>query len=972
MIPGEEARTLKRVGRPKKIRRFIDKTDNQALRQKMAAAAIEHERELIEQGKHPSQQRSQEAQASKDISTLSKAFSSIKSIFRTNANFGPNANDIMAMSEEEQRKLQAQLIEKYGLTRQEGDPTSTRDKAQMYRRKTLYGWGKDTTNPFADLKLTEGMNVNTKGITEALQKTIQRNMFNAQTGGLFNNLIGPMTLYAGQPSLEKSRAEIDALNTVMANLRDVILTLLQSIQSKELQLGGLEESGKATFNADGTLASGSSNEAITIFAELEQQKESLTGVLAEVAKIDNVSAELDYKAHDILKVLGFVNPLLKDNNKIIQNVNAGLDKNGKALKFQTRTGEILNYSFQLMGRHIGQMIKRWLLMLNPINLIKKAFQDFASYDVKWQRTMNVIKYNFRRIIRPAMQWIAQQIVNIIGLVNALIKGIGQAFGKDWDLFDKEAADAEKMREELEAAANVTAGFDELHDIGGDSSNPAMDFLSEDSDIYTPQWDSLYQGIQEFGKKVGEVFKTIKETVEGWNFWDWLAVGAGVVAGILVFKWILDLFSKGKNPLQSVADGFKSLQELAGLALVIASIAALTEALKDFIEVVGNMESQQVGQALIALAGALFIVGAVIIALLVALAAVIASGVGALAVVGLAAIIAAVALVIAAIALLTYAISDLVKTISENATQIAMLMLIAGAIVIAIIRNIGEALQEIIQKIGDVITQIIITVITGIQTTIVVIGATIVNVIQGIANAIMTVLQPIMDFIDRIIGRIVDLATTIAHEIGDTIRTIIETVGEIIMNIIDSITNAIPNLLHSILTFCHDIGPAIENSVDAICRSVTKLVNFVVSAVEYMANLIVGALNTINVQVPDWVPIFGGKRFGFNLQKVEIQRFVPRYEKGTNYVPNDGLAYLHQGEAVVPKKYNQPYNQGLSNEERAYMQQMMTTMKSLDGTMKQGININGQFVQRGSDLVAVVNRTNSQTGADLLSNVSYAR
>ena len=95
--------------------------------------------------------------------------------------------------------------------------------------------------------------------------------------------------------------------------------------------------------------------------------------------------------------------------------------------------------------------------------------------------------------------------------------------------------------------------------------------------------------------------------------------------------------------------------------------------------------------------------------------------------------------------------------------------------------------------------------------------------------------------------------------------------------------------------------------------------------------------------------------------------------GTNYVPNDGLVYLHQGEAVIPKKYNQPYQPtGLSQEEQYYMSQMMSTMKSLDNTMKQGISVNGQFVQRGSDLVAVVNKIKSQTGADLLSNVSYAR
>jgi len=31
--------------------------------------------------------------------------------------------------------------------------------------------------------------------------------------------------------------------------------------------------------------------------------------------------------------------------------------------------------------------------------------------------------------------------------------------------------------------------------------------------------------------------------------------------------------------------------------------------------------------------------------------------------------------------------------------------------------------------------------------------------------------------------------------------------------------------------------------------------------------------------------------------------IPKLEVGTNYVAQEGLAYLHEGEAVVPKKYN---------------------------------------------------------------------
>ena len=278
-----------------------------------------------------------------------------------------------------------------------------------------------------------------------------------------------------------------------------------------------------------------------------------------------------------------------------------------------------------------------------------------------------------------------------------------------------------------------------------------------------------------------------------------------------------------------------------------------------------------------------------------------------------------------------------------------------------IKLICEGIATIIEQVGTQITKFTETA-----------GIAIVNIIGAVSTGIKTVLEPILTCIDSIAGKVIELAKVIAHEIGETIRTVIETVGDVIVGIIEAIMDAIPNLLDSVLNFCYNIGPAIENTVDAIIRSITKLINFVVSAVEYIANLIIGAINSLSIQVPDWVPGIGGQRYGFNLQPIEIPRFVPQYEQGTNYVPNDGLAYLHEGEAVIPKKYNQPLETGLSLEERNYMYQMMSTLRSLDNTMKQGIAVNGRFIQRGSDLVAVVNKTNSRTGADVLSNVAYAR
>ena len=447
------------------------------------------------------------------------------------------------MNQKEQEDLQADRIATFGLTRNT-DGTGVSDRIQAQRTKSIFNWGRrKEDNPFANLEISEGVNVDTTAITEALQKSIQDNMFKSQTGGWFRNIIGPATLYLGQPSLEKSRAQIEGLNTVMSDIRQKAQQILEDIKDRSTKLRGLEARGDATIDSEGRLVEGTP-EANTLAQQLEDSKKELKGVLADAATMNKITKLVHGNVGAVIKLLGFASPELRRDNIILQNLNAGLDKSGKALKFQKRTAEMLNYAFQKMTRHVGQVVSNWLLMLNPLTQIKKAFQDFSSYDVKWQRTMNVIKYNLRRIIRPFMEWLAQQLVNILGIVNAIIKGIGKAFGKDWDLFDQSAANAEKMREELEQAQNISAGFDELHDIGSD--NGAQNDLM--GDIYTPEWTDLYDTITEKTKSFTEfvtpifenIGKVIQKCIDNWKIF------AGLLATFAVTKGLLSLLSWGNQ------------------------------------------------------------------------------------------------------------------------------------------------------------------------------------------------------------------------------------------------------------------------------------------------------------------------------------------------------------------------------------------------------------------------------------------
>lgn len=1156
---------------------IVDKTNYEKLHNERLNREIERERNTAFVTGAVDKYRSERAEKLKKIEAANKLKeiqNSVKNSLEIPGavDIGANAEKMSTMSREQLKKIRAKRVTTFGLADVDQNPTATGDLSRVQRVKATYGWGKNQANPFKDLKLSEGIEIDTKAITEALQNALQDNMFNAQTGGWFKNLIGPSTLYLGQDSLEKSRAEADAVNTIMAKMRDAAIDILQKIQNTQLDLQGMKESGKAVFKEDGTLDTDASDKsAITLFANLEEQKLALKGVLADVDMVDEVVENTGGNLTKILQQLGFAAPELANCNKIIKNINAGLDKNGKVLKFQTRTAEILNYSFQLMGRYIGQMIKSWMTMLNPLSLIKRAFQDFTSYDTKWQRTMSVIKYNLRAIIRPAMQWIAQQIVNMIGLVNALVKGIGKALGKKWDLFDKSAANTEKMRENLEQAANITAGFDELHDVGTDDSG-ANDLMG---DIYTPQWKSL----NDIFEKIGETLGNISKIVTKLNFWQWLAIAGAALLGFKILKWLISIFGKGKNPLEGVANGLSFLEKAVGWALLIWAFTGFTKALKDFIETVGKMKPREVWQAFSVLAasftllvaamgtlmkitdkfktttGKLFglsaLVGVfdlfvkalipfiecikdlgdekieVIAASITTLAAAFLELIGGVAgiegitklvdldwkkLMGLSAVVGALDLFVKAIVPFIAAVSNIdgnkwdtiipmivglggafislaagvgavsktftamdwkaigqlyvvagvfevfvgvlvlfvnaikgvqFETLAGGALLIAAAFLsLAGAIrlitpalkmldwtsifqfaaVMAVFAGIIWVLKDFVQSLQDlssdqilsglkllagglaaitVAISVLAVVFTGVVTTgigaaaiallALVLGAvslviaSIANLVralgesgegikqicEGIAEVIQAIGNVIIGIVDVVIGKVAELAIAIAHEIGETIRTIIETVGKVITDIINSLINAVPTLLNAILNFCNSIGPAIENSANAIMRTITNVVNFTVSAIEYLVNLVVDGVNQIISAINSV-----SQYVGINIPKVpevSIRRFVPKYETGTNYVPNDGLAYLHQGEAVVPKKYNQPYQQpGLSSEEREYMNQMMKTMSTLNATISQGIPVKGEFKQRGNDLVAVVEKVKNRNGNQPLNNAVFAR
>lgn len=1063
--------------------------------------------------------------------------------------------DVMNAAAEDQDKMAAERIVQYGMNNGR-NPNDTGDIAGMRRILQLYRTNKASIEQNPELrqkiKLTGGRDVDTTAITKALNKVLSgKQMRNAQMGGSpLRQIAGAFTGFIGMPSIEKSRAQADGLNQILGNINNALNSVLANIQMKETELAGLEKEGKARFKADGTLTEDSSSAAFKTLADLEEEKLVLDTIKADLLANDEIIARTGGKFSKLVRQLSFTSPVLRDNNSILRNINAGLDKSGKALKFQTRMAEILSYTFQLIGRSIGQWFKRIISMLNPLNIIKNtfktitgwiksAFQDFGSYDTKWQRTMNVIKINFQRAIKPAMEWIAQKLVNIIGFFNIISMKVQEAFGQvPVDLFDQAGANAEKMRRELEKAANVTAGFDELHDIGSDNSGE-NDLLG---DIYKPQLSQewvdkaneigdllagLIKGEKTIGEVLGRIFEMVLELLGkiAKAIWDWFKKTA-------LGKWLIDNWKKILATILAAFLAWKLLK-IAGPTLLKALFSWITGG--KIGEVLGKLgtkfmdvfTSTQFGSDFVRGIKAMFNSGGMI--------GTFKAGGASLGAIFAQSLVAVIGVAIAGFSIakgfdivaddesynLGYeaygGTKDKDKKSGAGGKALGTLGGAAGGALagLAIGGPIGAAIGAAIGGIAGLITTSLAPAFEKLE-----VAARDANnemqkieyyegAVKGAQSQVdifdeqLQLLKQSLDYttqsvydqgeklgisksrMDELVqatqngtfttdmltgsetglaGSLTDLAqkqehtTEVTKELEEAQKKLLKAQTELSIaqdieagnfeiaaarievaeaqgvystedatkkriqlykqggeeerkNLLQNLTqdqrqkmleyNAVTDTelkeLQKLWINSSDdvrkalldgVGPETQrafeqemNSIDAIVDSHKNFwqgVGDTIAEIFTFGNTKTRTYNGKDLAYQDIAneinqnPSAKSKYSDDIIEELKRRNLIPRLAVGTNYVPNDGLAYLHQGEAVIPKKYNRPYQPQNNSGMESAINNLVQQVAQISNQVNQGIPVKGQFVQRGSDLVATVERANNRIKNNVLNNKVYAR
>lgn len=206
-------------------------------------------------------------------------------------------------------------------------------------------------------------------------------------------------------------------------------------------------------------------------------------------------------------------------------------------------------------------------------------------------------------------------------------------------------------------------------------------------------------------------------------------------------------------------------------------------------------------------------------------------------------------------------------------------------------------------------------VMAIFNTVITVVSSIFETITSAASEIWEFLQPIFDFIKNAIMLHIAIFAAVIEAIYNILKPVFEwiynnvikpivqnwkTSFNFIVTVIKVVATTLKNVFTGIVNFVKSTFDKIKNFISAIFKPIAGIIKAPINGIISGVN---GVIKTMNkIKVPDWVPGLGGKGINFSL--------IPTLAKGTNEVIGEGFAYLHEGEAVVPKKYN-PATGGIS-------------------------------------------------------------
>lgn len=674
------------------------------------------------------------------------------------------------------------------------------------------------------------------------------------------------------------QAEVDAKNAQKE--LDKLTAKIDKMEA-ELKKSTGEQSGlKSQLDAAKESAKQAENALKSLRAESERLRKITSG---EVSASPDVYISAYSRQSEVAAQIKEQEALLKEQDKIVESLDGKYAKITDKVMEQTsaldaaktRAGELtqeitnasgasermelaaknVSDSMNTFGKRVSGLFKRVLVF----SLITRALQSLRTWlgktimqNEEARAAVARLKAAFLTLAQPILQVVIPVFVKLVNIltqvVTAIAKFFGMLSGKSWSS-QKSAAqglnDEQKALEGVGAAAKDAsksmASFDEINQLTDNTASGAGGGGGAASTEIAPDFSNLDMAEDKLHDILGLV-GAIAAGLLAWKIaslftndlskiWGIALAVAGAFA--LVYFW-LDAWNNGID-LQNFLGMLAGLAALAvglaiafgpiaaGIALVVGGLAMLVVGIKDVIENGFNLVNT-----------------------LTIIAGLLAAGIG--------------------ISLLTGSWIPL---------------LIAGflAALVALVSFTGHG-EELIQGLKNIIDgfgKFFKGVFTG-DMKLAVEG--IKQIWEGMKQTWNAIVNSIKDAWNMFITWLQSKSPVLAaffQTVGKLVSDLYNSVKGILKGIVDFVVGVFTGDWTKAWEGVKEIFKGIWNGIVAIIEAA---INFIIDGI----NLLISALNTIHFEIPDWVPIIGGKSFGINIPLVSRVE-LPRLAEGAVIPPN---------------------------------------------------------------------------------------
>lgn len=652
-----------------------------------------------------------------------------------------------------------------------------------------------------------------------------------------------------EEKLNKSTGEQSGIKAQLDAAKESAKQTESAIKSLRSEAERLRQitSGEVSASPDAYISAYSRQAEVA--AQIKEQETLLRQQDKVVENLDNKYARITDKVNEQSAALDTARQRAAELTKEITGA-------GDASARMELAAKKVSDSMNTFGKRVSGLFKRILVF----SLITRALQSLRTWlgktimqNEEARAAVARLKAALLTLAQPILQVVIPVFVKLVNIltqvVTAIAKFFGMLSGKSWSAqksaaqgLNEEQKALEGVGSAAEEAGKSMASFDEINQItdnsasaaGGGAGGAASTDIAPDFSNLDMAEDKLHDILGLVGAiaagllawKIASLFTNDLNKI-----WGIALAVAGAFA--LVYFW-LDAWNDGID-LQNFLGMFAGLAALAGglalafgpiaagIALVVGGLAMLVVGIKDVIENGFNLENT-----------------------LTIITGLLAAGLG--------------------ISLLT-------------GSWIPMLIAGIAAVLVALVSFTGHG-EELINGLKNVVEgfgKFFKGVFTGDMK---LACEGIKQIWEGLKQTWNAIVNSIKDAWNMFIAWLQSKSPVLAaffQTIGKLASDLYKSIKGILQGIIDFVVGVFTGDWTEAWEGVTEIFKGIWNGIVAIVESA---INFIINGV----NLLISALNTIHFDIPDWVPIIGGRSFGISIPLVSTVA-LPRLAEGAVIPPN---------------------------------------------------------------------------------------